>query len=173
MNRDMARERIVLEPFEHGQARLVGQADIEQDAVRLQVAGEFHALCRGGRVHEVEFEFMREVVQDVRETQVVFNRQDHAVRALAVGAVVGNGLRRRVSSHSARARTTVRERRGSRCHCHEVRGRVALHDGGASRRPSGHAIRRAVHHGSLRLAHMPDHIELRRDRAFTNGSAAA
>ncbi len=39
VDRNVARKRIVLEPFEHGQARLVGQTDIEQDAVRLQVAG--------------------------------------------------------------------------------------------------------------------------------------
>ncbi len=101
---------------------------------------------------------MCEVAQDVRETQVVFNRQDHAIRALAVGAVVRDGLRRGVG----RVRRPPRQRfnRGRRRR-HEMRRRVALHDGGARGRVLGIDL--------LRLAHMPDHIEFRGNRTLANG----
>ncbi len=108
VNRNMARERIVLEPFEHGQARLVRQTDIEQDAVRLHLARAFDALRRAGRVHAVEIEFVREVVENVREIQIVFDDENRAIRTLAVAAIVSDGL------HVVDGRG--HRRRGGRCH---------------------------------------------------------
>ena len=91
VNRNVARERIVLEPFEHRQARAVGQADIEQHIAGNQP--DFRTIADFRKLHLQALEALfQQVLRLVLE-----------VGALKLGRVAldGSKVKANASKHKA------------------------------------------------------------------------
>ena len=75
MDRDVAGLGIVLQQVEQHEPVDVGEAEIESDRARLQLAGHRQRARARGRDHALEPGFMRDVEQDRGEGRVVLDDQ--------------------------------------------------------------------------------------------------
>src|ERR1700681_576683 len=86
--------RVALELIEQRPSVDVGQADVERDRVRDELARQRHAVGAGGRHQSFEAAVAREAEQDTRERRVVLHDQHDAVLRPDVVAVVVDVARR-------------------------------------------------------------------------------
>ena len=80
VDRDVSRIRIALQSIEQGQARTVGKVDVQQNAVRRQLARQRHPFVGGGRNRAVEVELVREIEENPGERHIVLDDENEAVR---------------------------------------------------------------------------------------------
>ena len=78
MNRDMPGARVVLELIEHPETRMVRQAHVQHDGVRQEFLRERQRLARASGDQAFEFHLAGEILEDSRETLVVFDDEEDA-----------------------------------------------------------------------------------------------
>ena len=88
VDRDVAGRGVVLQPLQHAPAVDVGQADVQGDGARLQLAGQGQG-GRAARGHQgLEALLVGELVEVAGEGEVVLHHQHHAVAGGDAVAVV-------------------------------------------------------------------------------------
>ena len=113
MDRHAARQRIMLQQVEQHEAVYVGQAEIQRNGIRLQLAG--HRQCAGtGRGHySLQSDLVREIEQDRGEGRIVLDNQNEGIIAQLITIIhdleVG---RQRARDH--RTAVVVARRRSAR-----------------------------------------------------------
>ena len=104
LDRDVARQRIVLELAQHRPAEHVRQEDVERDGRGLILLGEIERLGAARGDQDLEALVARQIDQHARVMRVVFDDQKNGVAGLEIEPVVrqllddpllGRGLQRR------------------------------------------------------------------------------
>ena len=88
LDRNVPRQRIVLELAQHRPAEHVGQEDVERDRGRLELLGEVQRLRAARRDQNLEALVAGEVDQHPRIMRVVLDDQENGVAGLEIEPVV-------------------------------------------------------------------------------------
>ena len=105
VDRDMAGASVALELVEHPEARMIRQADVQHDGVRMEFLRKRERLGRASGHKAFELHLVGKIPKDSRETLIVFDNEEHAPLAsepftivldLAVRLAVVRGRRDRL-----------------------------------------------------------------------------
>ena len=88
MDRDVPGLVLVLEMVEHGQPRLIGQADIEHDGAGLVVPRDIDRLLRRPCDDALEAHFVRQVAHDRGKGRIVLDHQQQPLAGFQRIAIV-------------------------------------------------------------------------------------
>ncbi len=78
VNRDMAGARVALELIEHPEARMVRQAHVQHDGVRMEFLRKRERLGRASGDKAFELHLAGKIPEDSSETLIVFDDEEHA-----------------------------------------------------------------------------------------------
>src|SRR6185369_15602968 len=85
---NVPRDRIALQPLQHRETRGVGQANVQQNAARLQLARESKAVDARRGMGAIEVEVVSETVEDPGEMRIVLDGEDEALSLACLAVVV-------------------------------------------------------------------------------------
>ena len=85
VHRNVPRGRIVLQPVENRPAGHIGQADVERDGARLELARQRQRGAAAQRHQRLDAAVVRQVHQDAREGDIVLDDQQHRDRPAGSG----------------------------------------------------------------------------------------
>ena len=103
LDRDVPRQRVLLELAQHAPAQHVGQEDVERYRRRLVLLGEFERVGAAGRHQNLEPVVVREIDQNAAVVRVVLHDQQNRIARLQFMPVVGNLLDRPFRQYNRRA----------------------------------------------------------------------